>query len=290
VVQTSITERFLLALVAVAVALPAKAWEKATYIKLDFDADAGPAFGTARCVADLGGNLRAGARKDIYAELGTPDVERANSNVGHAGPDRYLREATPAAVPRRIGHCSNLRLHRRRAFGQTAPMMPPRWRGLTAKVAARADSIDLGTLSLVQRVCCLRNDRPTGGRTARDQRPIAGVIQRRVRDQHRMACLWAAREWRNSIAMSRCCSKRWAGRFHGTGDCRSVLSLALGVVETDHRGSLSGIGAVLKSGWPYRTGIDLDALMGNFDAEAGRLVFDSLAGHSTWIRACCAID
>ena len=151
--KTSNTERFLAALGAGAIALP-QGLGKTTDIKLDLTLTPDRRLALRDVVADLGGNALTGAA-DITLN-GTPDVN-AQFNVGTLDLTGFARSDTsgspaPASSTAAPAPASS-------SGWSTAPIDASALAGFNGEIALRADSIDLGTLSLGATRVLLRNDR-----------------------------------------------------------------------------------------------------------------------------------
>jgi AsmA protein len=122
----------------------------------------------------------------------------------------------------------------------------------------------------------LRNDRSRLVAELREIRAYAGVISGEFVVNNRNGLSVGGALNATSIAMQPLLQQTAGlGRFHGTGDAE-VSFLGSGASLDAIMRSLSGSGAV-NVGRGHIEGIDLDALMGNFDVEGGTTVFDSLA-------------
>ena len=265
--KTSDTGRFLAALGVADIALP-QGLGKTADINLDLTLTPDRRLALREVVADLGGNALTGAA-DITLN-GTPDVN-AQINVGALDLTGFAGSAPKGTAP---------------ASSTPAPASPTGWSkapidasalsAFNGEVALRADSIDLGTLSLGATRVLLRNDRSRLVAELREIRAYAGVISGEFVVNNRNGLSVGGALNATSIAMQPLLQQTAGlGRFHGTGDAE-VSFLGSGASLDAIMRSLSGSGAV-NVGRGHIEGIDLDALMGNFDVEGGTTVFDSLA-------------
>ena len=265
--KTSDTGRFLAALGVGDIALP-QGLGKTADINLDLTLTPDRRLALREVVADLGGNALTGAA-DITLN-GTPDVN-AQINVGALDLTGFAGSAPSGTAP---------------ASTTPAPASPTGWSkapidasalsAFNGEVALRADSIDLGTLSLGATRVLLRNDRSRMVAELREIRAYAGVISGEFVVNNRNGLSVGGALNATSIAMQPLLQQTAGlGRFHGTGDAE-VSFLGSGASLDAIMRSLSGSGAV-NVGRGHIEGIDLDALMGNFDVEGGTTVFDSLA-------------
>ena len=265
--KTSDTGRFLAALGVADIALP-QGLGKTADINLDLTLTPDRRLALREVVADLGGNALTGAA-DITLN-GTPDVN-AQINVGALDLTGFAGSAPSGTAP---------------ASATPAPASPTGWSkapidasalsAFNGEIALRADSIDLGTLSLGATRVLLRNDRSRLVAELREIRAYAGVISGEFVVNNRNGLSVGGALNATSIAMQPLLQQTAGlGRFHGTGDAE-VSFLGSGASLDAIMRSLSGSGAV-NVGRGHIEGIDLDALMGNFDVEGGTTVFDSLA-------------
>jgi len=265
--KTSDTGRFLAALGVGDIALP-QGLGKTADINLDLTLTPDRRLALREVVADLGGNALTGAA-DITLN-GTPDVN-AQINVGALDLTGFAGSAPSGTAP---------------ASATPAPASPTGWSkapidasalsAFNGEVALRADSIDLGTLSLGATRVLLRNDRSRLVAELREIRAYAGVISGEFVVNNRNGLSVGGALNATAIAMQPLLQQTAGlGRFHGTGDAE-VSFLGSGASLDAIMRSLSGSGAV-NVGRGHIEGIDLDALMGNFDVEGGTTVFDSLA-------------
>ena len=268
--KTSNTERFLAALGVGAVALP-QGLGKTTDIRLDLTLTPDRRLALRDVVADLGGNALTGAA-DITLN-GTPDVN-AQFNVGTLDLTGFARSDTSGSLAPASGTAAPAPASS--SGWSTAPIDASALAGFNGEIALRADSIDLGTLSLGATRVLLRNDRSRLVAELREIRAYAGVISGEFVINNRNGLSVGGALNAQSIAMQPLLQQTAGlGRFHGTGDAE-VSFLGSGASLNAIMRSLSGSGAV-NVGRGHIDGIDLDALMGNFDVEGGTTVFDSLA-------------
>lgn len=265
--KTSDTGRFLAALGVADIALP-QGLGKTADINLDLTLTPDRHLALREVVADLGGNALTGAA-DITLN-GTPDVN-AQINVGALDLTGFAGSAPSGAAP-----ASSTPASASPTGWSKAPIDASALSAFNGEVALRADSIDLGTLSLGATRVLLRNDRSRLVAELREIRAYAGVISGEFVVNNRSGLSVGGALNATSIAMQPLLQQTAGlGRFHGTGDAE-VSFLGSGASLDAIMRSLSGSGAV-NVGRGHIEGIDLDALMGNFDVEGGTTVFDSLA-------------
>ncbi|WP_289089364.1 AsmA family protein [uncultured Sulfitobacter sp.] len=265
--KTSDTGRFLAALGVADIALP-QGLGKTADINLDLTLTPDRRLALREVVADLGGNALTGAA-DITLN-GTPDVN-AQINVGALDLTGFAGSAPSGAAP-----ASSTPASASPTGWSKAPIDASALSAFNGEVALRADSIDLGTLSLGATRVLLRNDRSRLVAELREIRAYAGVISGEFVVNNRNGLSVGGALNATSIAMQPLLQQTAGlGRFHGTGDAE-VSFLGSGASLDAIMRSLSGSGAV-NVGRGHIEGIDLDALMGNFDVEGGTTVFDSLA-------------
>lgn len=265
--KTSDTGRFLAALGVADIALP-QGLGKTADINLDLTLTPDRRLALREVVADLGGNALTGAA-DITLN-GTPDVN-AQINVGALDLTGFAGSAPSGAAP-----ASSTPASASPTGWSKAPIDASALSAFNGEVALRADSIDLGTLSLGATRVLLRNDRSRLVAELREIRAYAGVISGEFVVNNRSGLSVGGALNATSIAMQPLLQQTAGlGRFHGTGDAE-VSFLGSGASLDAIMRSLSGSGAV-NVGRGHIEGIDLDALMGNFDVEGGTTVFDSLA-------------
>ena len=265
--KTSDTGRFLAALGVADIALP-QGLGKTADINLDLTLTPDRHLALREVVADLGGNALTGAA-DITLN-GTPDVN-AQINVGALDLTGFAGSAPSGTAP-----ASSTPASASPTGWSKAPIDASALSAFNGEVALRADSIDLGTLSLGATRVLLRNDRSRLVAELREIRAYAGVISGEFVVNNRNGLSVGGALNATSIAMQPLLQQTAGlGRFHGTGDAE-VSFLGSGASLDAIMRSLSGSGAV-NVGRGHIEGIDLDALMGNFDVEGGTTVFDSLA-------------
>ena len=265
--KTSDTGRFLAALGVADIALP-QGLGKTADINLDLTLTPDRHLALREVVADLGGNALTGAA-DITLN-GTPDVN-AQINVGALD-----LTGLAGSAPSGIAPASSTPALASPTGWSKAPIDASALSAFNGEIALRADSIDLGTLSLGATRVLLRNDRSRLVAELREIRAYAGVISGEFVVNNRNGLSVGGALNATSIAMQPLLQQTAGlGRFHGTGDAE-VSFLGSGASLDAIMRSLSGSGAV-NVGRGHIEGIDLDALMGNFDVEGGTTVFDSLA-------------
>lgn len=212
--------------------------------------------------ADLGGNTLRGAA-DITLN-GTPNIN-AQLNAG------ALDLAGIAGSADQGGTTSGAAS----AGWSKAPIDASGLAGFNGEIALRADSVTLGTLILGATRVLLRNDRSRMVAELREINAYNGVVSGEFVLNNRNGLSVGGKLAAQGIAMQPLLSQT-AGlsRFSGTGDAE-LSFLGVGQSLDAIMRSLKGTGAV-NVGRGSIEGIDLDALMGNFDVKGGTTVFDSL--------------
>ncbi len=217
--------------------------------------------------ADLGGNVLRGAA-DITLN-GTPDINAQLSAgaldlTGFAGSEGGNAGATT---------------------GSTAASASSGWSksaidasglaGFNGEISVRADSIELGTLSLGATRILLRNDKSRMVAELREINAYNGLVSGEFVVNNRNGLSVGGKLAARGIEMQPLLMQA-AGlsRFKGMGDAE-LSFLGSGASLDAIMRSLRGNGAV-NVGRGSIDGIDLDALMGNFDVQGGTTVFDSL--------------
>lgn len=266
--KTSDTGRFLAALGAGTIDLP-QGLGRTADVKLQMTLTPDRRLALREMVADLGGNSLRGAA-DITLN-GTPNINAqlnagALDLAGFAGSEGG-REGGSGAQ------------------GGTAPPASAGWSkapidasGLSAfngEIALTADRVTLGTLELGPTRVLLRNDNARMVVELREINAFDGVVSGEFVVNNRNGLSVGGTLAARAIAMQPLLMQT-AGlsRFRGTGDA-DLSFLGSGQTLDAIIYSLRGDGAV-NVGRGSIDGIDLDALMGNFDVEGGTTVFDSL--------------
>lgn len=260
--KTSDTGRFLASLGAGAVDLP-KGLGRIMDVRAQLTLTPDRRLAIREMTADLGGNTLRGAA-DITLN-GTPDINAqlsagALNLAGFAGSD--TGEGGTSAAPAPSGW-SKAAID---ASGLAA---------FNGEIALKADSIDLGALTLGPTRVLLRNDKSRMVAELREINAYDGVISGEFVVNNRGGLSVGGKLAAQGVSMQPLLQQT-AGlsRFRGTGDAE-LSFLGSGQTLDAIMRSLSGNGAV-NVGRGSIEGIDLDALMGNFDVKGGTTVFDSL--------------
>jgi AsmA protein len=217
--------------------------------------------------ADLGGNVLRGAA-DITLN-GTPDINAqlsagaldltgfAGSEGGNAGATTGNTAASPSS-----------------GWSKSA-IDASGLAGFNGEISVRADSIELGTLSLGATRVLLRNDKSRMVAELREINAYNGLVSGEFVVNNRNGLSVGGKLAARGIEMQPLLMQA-AGlsRFKGMGDAE-LSFLGSGASLDAIMRSLRGNGAV-NVGRGSIDGIDLDALMGNFDVQGGTTVFDSL--------------
>jgi AsmA protein len=152
--------------------------------------------------------------------------------------------------------------------------------GFNGEIALRAEGVELGRLTLGPTRVLLRNDNARMVAELREINAYGGIISGEFVVNNRSGLSVGATLAARGIQMQPLLTQT-AGlsRFKGTGDADlSFLGAGQSIDTIMH--TLKGGGAV-NVGRGSIDGIDLDALMGNFDVKGGTTVFDSLAATFT---------
>ena len=260
--KTSDTGRFLASLGAGAVDLP-QGLGRTMDVRAQLTLTPDRRLAIREMTADLGGNTLRGAA-DITLN-GTPDINAqlsagALNLAGFAGSD--TGEGGTSAAPAPSGW-SKAAID---ASGLAA---------FNGEIALKADSIDLGALTLGPTRVLLRNDKSRMVAELREINAYDGVISGEFVVNNRGGLSVGGKLAAQGVSMQPLLQQT-AGlsRFRGTGDAE-LSFLGSGQTLDAIMRSLSGNGAV-NVGRGSIEGIDLDALMGNFDVKGGTTVFDSL--------------
>ena len=260
--KTSDTGRFLASLGAGAVDLP-QGLGRIMDVRAQLTLTPDRRLAIREMTADLGGNTLRGAA-DITLN-GTPDINAqlsagALNLAGFAGSD--TGEGGTSAAPAPSGW-SKAAID---ASGLAA---------FNGEIALKADSIDLGALTLGPTRVLLRNDKSRMVAELREINAYDGVISGEFVVNNRGGLSVGGKLAAQGVSMQPLLQQT-AGlsRFRGTGDAE-LSFLGSGQTLDAIMRSLSGNGAV-NVGRGSIEGIDLDALMGNFDVKGGTTVFDSL--------------
>jgi len=260
--KTSDTGRFLASLGAGAVDLP-QGLGRIMDVRAQLTLTPDRRLAIREMTADLGGNTLRGAA-DITLN-GTPDINAqlsagALNLAGFAGSD--TGEGGTSAAPAPSGWSKSAI----DASGLAA---------FNGEIALKADSIDLGALTLGPTRVLLRNDKSRMVAELREINAYDGVISGEFVVNNRGGLSVGGKLAAQGVSMQPLLQQT-AGlsRFRGTGDAE-LSFLGSGQTLDAIMRSLGGNGAV-NVGRGSIEGIDLDALMGNFDVKGGTTVFDSL--------------
>lgn len=260
--KTSDTRRFLASLGAGAVDLP-QGLGRTMDVRAQLTLTPDRRLAIREMTADLGGNTLRGAA-DITLN-GTPDINAqlsagALNLAGFAGSD--TGEGGTSAAPAPSGWSK-------------AAIDASGLATFNGEIALKADSIDLGALTLGGTRVLLRNDKSRMVAELREINAYDGVISGEFVVNNRGGLSVGGKLAAQGVSMQPLLQQT-AGlsRFRGTGDAE-LSFLGSGQTLDAIMRSLSGNGAV-NVGRGSIEGIDLDALMGNFDVKGGTTVFDSL--------------
>ena len=260
--KTSDTGRFLASLGAGAVDLP-QGLGRTMDVRAQLTLTPDRRLAIREMTADLGGNTLRGAA-DITLN-GTPDINAqlsagALNLAGFAGSD--TGEGGTSAAPAPSGWSK-------------AAIDASGLATFNGEIALKADSIDLGALTLGPTRVLLRNDKSRMVAELREINAYDGVISGEFVVNNRGGLSVGGKLAAQGVSMQPLLQQT-AGlsRFRGTGDAE-LSFLGSGQTLDAIMRSLGGNGAV-NVGRGSIEGIDLDALMGNFDVKGGTTVFDSL--------------
>ena len=260
--KTSDTGRFLASLGAGAIDLP-QGLGRIMDVRAQLTLTPDRRLAIREMTADLGGNTLRGAA-DITLN-GTPDINAqlsagALNLAGFAGSDTGEGGTSAAPAP---------------AGWSKAAIDASGLAAFNGEIALKADSIDLGALTLGATRVLLRNDKSRMVAELREINAYDGVISGEFVVNNRGGLSVGGKLAAQGVSMQPLLQQT-AGlsRFRGTGDAE-LSFLGSGQTLDAIMRSLSGNGAV-NVGRGSIEGIDLDALMGNFDVKGGTTVFDSL--------------
>jgi AsmA protein len=262
------TARFLAALGAGAIELP-QGLGRTTDVRFNVTLTPDRRLAVREMVADLGGNTLRGAA-DITLK-GTPAIN-AQLNAGALNLKGFAGSTvqgpeTSAERPARAAAAQS-------GWSNT-PIDASVLAVFNGEIALRADSIDLGSLTLGATRVLLRNDTARMVAELREINAYGGIVSGEFVVNNRGSLSVGGKLAAKTISMQPLLQQT-AGlsRFKGTGDAE-LSFLGSGQSLDAIMQSLRGNGAV-NVGRGSIDGIDLDALMGNFDVEGGTTVFDSL--------------
>ncbi|WP_341233359.1 AsmA family protein [uncultured Sulfitobacter sp.] len=266
VLKSPDTARFLASLGAGTVALP-KGLGRSADVRLQLTLTPDRRLALREMTADLGGNTFRGAA-DITLN-GTPNINaQLTTGVLNLAGLAGSGDATGAAATSALAGWSTSRID---ASGLA---------GFNGEIALRAEGVELGRLTLGPTRVLLRNDKARMVAELREINAYGGVASGEFVVNNRNGLSVGGTLAARGIQMQPMLDQA-AGlsRFKGTGDADLSFLGAGQSIDAIMR-SLSGNGAV-NVGRGSIEGIDLDALMGNFDVKGGTTVFDSLAATFT---------
>ena len=266
VLKSPDTSRFLAALGAGAVALP-QGLGRSADVRMQLTLTPDRRLALREMTADLGGNTLQGAA-DITLN-GTPNINAQVTTgilnlAGLAGSESGAGGTTTPV----------------QASWSTARIDASGLAGFNGEIALRAEGVELGRLTLGPTRVLLRNDNARMVAELREINAYGGVVSGEFVVNNRSGLSVGATLAARGIQMQPLLVQA-AGlsRFKGTGDADlSFLGAGQSIDTIMH--TLKGDGAV-NVGRGSIDGIDLDALMGNFDVKGGTTVFDSLAATFT---------
>ncbi|MGJ8590840.1 MAG: AsmA family protein, partial [Yoonia sp.] len=262
VLKSPDTARFLASLGAGTVALP-KGLGRSADVRLQLTLTPDRRLALREMTADLGGNTLRGAA-DITLN-GTPNINaQLTAGVLNLAGLAGSGDATGAAATSAQAGWSTSRID---ASGLS---------GFNGEIALRAEGVELGRLTLGPTRVLLRNDKARMVAELREINAYGGVVSGEFVMNNRSGLSVGGTLAARGIQMQPMLDQA-AGlsRFKGTGDADLSFLGAGQSIDAIMR-SLNGSGAV-NVGRGSIEGIDLDALMGNFDVKGGTTVFDSLA-------------
>lgn len=266
VLKSPDTARFLASLGAGTVALP-KGLGRSADVRLQLTLTPDRRLALREMTADLGGNTLRGAA-DITLN-GTPNINaQLTTGVLNLAGLAGSGDATGAAATSAQAGWSTSRID---ASGLS---------GFNGEIALRAEGVELGRLTLGPTRVLLRNDKARMVAELREINAYGGVVSGEFVVNNRSGLSVGGTLAARGIQMQPLLDQA-AGlsRFKGTGDADLSFLGAGQSIDAIMR-SLNGNGAV-NVGRGSIEGIDLAALMGNFDVKGGTTVFDSLAATFT---------
>ena len=268
VFKTPDTGRFLASLGAGTVELP-QGLGRSADVKLQLTLTPDRRLALREMTADLGGNTLRGAA-DITLN-GTPNINAQLTTgllnlAGFAGSSESAASAGTTAAAQ--------------AGWSTSRIDAAALAGFIGEIALRAEGVELGTLTLGATRVLLRNDNARMVAELREINAYGGIVSGEFVVNNRSGLSVGGKLAARGIQMQPLLVQT-AGlsRFKGTGDA-DLSFLGVGQSIDAIMRSLKGDGA-LNVGRGSIDGIDLDALMGNFDVKGGTTVFDSLGATFT---------
>lgn len=268
VFKTPDTGRFLASLGAGTVELP-QGLGRSADVKLQLTLTPDRRLALREMTADLGGNTLRGAA-DITLN-GTPNINAQLTTgllnlAGFAGSSESAASAGTTAAAQ--------------AGWSTSRIDAAALAGFNGEIALRAEGVELGTLTLGATRVLLRNDNARMVAELREINAYGGIVSGEFVVNNRSGLSVGGKLAARGIQMQPLLVQT-AGlsRFKGTGDA-DLSFLGVGQSIDAIMRSLKGDGA-LNVGRGSIDGIDLDALMGNFDVKGGTTVFDSLGATFT---------
>ncbi|MBQ0805523.1 MAG: AsmA family protein [Sulfitobacter sp.] len=268
VFKTPDTGRFLASLGAGTVELP-QGLGRSADVKLQLTLTPDRRLALREMTADLGGNTLRGAA-DITLN-GTPNINAQLTTgllnlAGFAGSSESAASAGTTAAAQ--------------AGWSTSRIDAAALAGFNGEIALRAEGVELGTLTLGATRVLLRNDNARMVAELREINAYGGIVSGEFVVNNRSDLSVGGKLAARGIQMQPLLVQT-AGlsRFKGTGDA-DLSFLGVGQSIDAIMRSLKGDGA-LNVGRGSIDGIDLDALMGNFDVKGGTTVFDSLGATFT---------
>ncbi|SFS98559.1 AsmA protein [Sulfitobacter marinus] len=272
------TSRFFVSLGAGAVALP-QGLGRSADVTLQLTLTPDRRLALREMTADLGGNTLRGAA-DITLN-GTPNIN-AQLSTG------VLNLASMAGSGSGSGGGSGAGVGS--GTGGAAPAGPSGWStsrinasalaSFNGDIALRAEGVELGSLTLGHTRVLLRNDSARMVAELREINAYGGMVSGEFVVNNRNGLSVGGTLAARAIQMQPLLTQAAdLSRFKGTGDADLSFLGAGQSIDAIMR-SLKGDGAV-NVGRGSIDGIDLDALMGNFDVRGGTTVFDSLAATFT---------
>ena len=270
VFKTPDTGRFLASLGAGTVELP-QGLGRSADVKLQLTLTPDRRLALREMTADLGGNTLRGAA-DITLN-GTPNINAQLTTgllnlAGFAGSsESATTTGTGTTAPAQAGW-------------STSRIDAAALAGFNGEIALRAEGVELGTLTLGATRVLLRNDNARMVAELREINAYGGIVSGEFVVNNRSGLSVGGKLAARGIQMQPLLVQT-AGlsRFKGTGDA-DLSFLGVGQSIDAIMRSLKGDGA-LNVGRGSIDGIDLDALMGNFDVKGGTTVFDSLGATFT---------